>query len=135
MIRVARVAVSRPMYAFDPATFQTVTRSAMAVWFRRRKGTLNAVMGVYTFFDVTPNQAPPLPDSYEGWVARHCDNRYGGSHIASWDGVALLSTDQAVTPAEAARRVEFLDAMLRDFPQVPAGFDGWWAFPRVTRTP
>jgi hypothetical protein len=129
MIRAERLAVSRPMYAFAPETFSVRDRTVQAVWFRRKKGVLVASTGSYHFF--APGLAEgAYPASYLGWVELHTDNRYGATHLASWDGVALLNSDQPVTPEEASRRVAFLAGMVAGFPQVPTGFDGWWAFPR-----
>lgn len=129
MIRATKLAVSRPMYAFDPNTFDPERRSVAAAWFRRKNGVLVASMGLYHFFAPGLPEAQ-YPDTYQGWVDLHVDNRYGGTHLASWYGMAILNSDQPVSEEESARRVEFLRGMLDGFPAVPAGFDGWWAFPR-----
>lgn len=131
MIRAARLAASRPMYAFDPATWNLTPYGPVvrAVWFKRKKGRLVASMGVYHPM-VERRDQRPTDGTYEAWIAAADDNRYGGAHTASWDGTALLNSDQPVSPEVAAERVAFLDAMLKGYPGVPAGFDGWWTFPR-----
>lgn len=78
----------------------------------------------------------PVDCGYEAWIAAADDNRYGGSWYASYwdqgDGGRLAHSDHGVTAAEAERRRIFLAAMLAGFPEVPAGWDGWWTFPRLS---
>jgi hypothetical protein len=128
------------MYAFRPDTFTNLGdylegghRRLEAVWFRRRKGMLTATMGTYDLWLRwgRTGDDPPPPDTYDAWVARHTDNRYGGNHHASWDGVALLCTDSRVPPRVAAERIEFLTAMLAGYPDPPPGFDGWWTLSKA----
>ncbi len=133
MIRAPRLAVSRPMYAFRPESWRRAGGYGYevdAVWFRRKNGRTLAAMGTYHPM-VTPLADEPDGDDYASWIAAANDNRYGGSHDASWDGEALLCTDlSAVSPEVAAERTEFLAAMLAGFPDPPPGFDGWFTFPR-----
>jgi hypothetical protein len=133
VIRAARLAPSRPMYAFNPDMWRQRrlyrTHTVDAVWFKRKGGQLVAVMGTYSPLVLRRDQEP-ADASYEAWIAAADDNRYGGSHLASWDGTALLCSDQPVPPDVTAERVAFLDTMLRGFPDPPAGFDGWWTFPK-----
>jgi hypothetical protein len=133
MIRAGRLAPSRPMYAFDPATWAKDTWGngfhVDAVWFKRKSGLLTAFMGSYHPMVCHRDQSPAEP-TYEAWIAAADDNRYGGAWLASWNGQGLLSYDQPISPEETAKRVQFLDAMLRGFPEPPAGYDGWWTFPK-----
>jgi hypothetical protein len=136
VIRADRLAPSRPMYAFNPATWAKDTWgngfNVAAVWFKRKSGVLTAFMGDYRPM-VIRRDRQPAGDTYEVWITAADDNRYGGSWLASWNGTGLLSYDQPVTPDETAKRVKFLDAMLRGYPAPPAGFDGWWTFPRPAK--
>lgn len=135
MIRAEKLAVSRPAYAFDPTTWVSNEHGQWfvdAVWFKRKGGVLVATMGTYHPF-IQPYRDQPTDGRYDSWIAAANDNRYGGTHIASWDGQALLCSDPRVTPEAAATRIAFLDAMLGSFPHVPPGFDGWWTFPKGTR--
>ena len=133
MIRAAKLAVSRPMYAFKPDTWRPayVGFEVDAVWFRRKKGQLVASLGTYHPMVLRQDQQP-TDGTYESWIAAANDNRYGGGHVASWDGQALLCSDQPVSPEVTAKRIAFLDAMLKGFPAPPASFDGWWTFERRT---
>lgn len=144
MIRAPKLLVSRPMYAFKPDTFRGKDyrfgggRVLDAVWFRRKKGVLNAVMGAYSLSvgwgKPGDHLSAPPENTYDAWVALHSDNRYGGEHWSSWDGTALLTTDPpALAPDIVQERTEFLSTMLAGFPHPPAGFDGWWTFPREGR--
>jgi hypothetical protein len=134
MIRAIRLAVSRPMYAFNPSTWRPHPAGSWfvvdAVWFRRKNGRTLAAMGTYHPMVMRRDQEP-ADGTYESWIGAADDNRYGGNHLASWDGAALLCTDPpAVPPEVAAERTAFLDAMLKGYPDPPPGHDGWWTFPR-----
>ena len=144
MIRAARLAVSRPMYAFAPETFAPRpwstdgpsadglyrgARGVNAVWFKRKSGVLTATLGTYGLF-LLPRGPGATSDTYEAWVDAHTDNRYGAAHVASWDGTRLIGGG---VPAVDAERVAFLQGMLDGFPSVPVGFDGWWTFERPAR--
>ncbi len=133
MIRTERrLVVSRPAYAFDPSTWHSNEHGQWfvdAVWFKRKHGVLVATMGVYHPF-VQPFRDQPTDGRYESWIGAANDNRYGGDHVASWDGDALLCSDPRITPEASAARIAFLDVMLTGFPNVPPGFDGWYIFPK-----
>lgn len=132
MIRVERLAVSRPTYAFNPQTWRCNEHGQWfvdAVWFKRKSGVLTATMGTYHPF-IQPFRDQPTDGRYESWIAAANDNRYGGTHLASWDGDTLLCSDPRVRTEVALARIPFLGAMLNGFPNVPAGFDGWWTFPK-----
>lgn len=140
MIRAPKLLVSKPMYAFNPTTWREPYSGNFevdAVWFKRKRHgrgpdatmKLVAVMGTYSpsiFW-------PPLPTDgeYLSWITAVTDNRYGGRHLSSWDGEALLTTDPPRIPPElAAERTAFLADVLAGYPNPPAGYDGWWTFPK-----
>lgn len=130
MIRAPKLAPSRPMYAFKPETWRSASSGfeVDAVWFKRTKGVLAAVMGTYhPMVECVPR---PTCGTYEAWIAAADDNRYGGGWIAKWNGTGLVCFKQPVAPELAAERIEFLDAVLKGFPNVPAGHDGWWTMPK-----
>lgn len=133
MIRAARLAPSRPMYAFNPATFRKSPSSGYvvdAVWFKRKDGVLSAVRGTYHPF-VQPFSAEPAGCDYEAWILAANDNRYGGAWAAKWNGEGLLCYETPTPPDVMREHADFLDAMLRNFPAVPASFDGWWTFEKA----
>jgi hypothetical protein len=136
VIRAPKLVVSRPMYAFDPTTWLSGGWPTVdAVWFKRKKGVLVAVMGTYHPMVTARGHDRRPADAYEAWIAAADDNRYGGHHESSWDGTALLTTDPARIPPDlAAERTAFLTAVLAGYPHPPAGYDGWWTFPRESAT-
>lgn len=90
-----------------------------AVWFRRRRGVLVASFGkLWDFQDGKPETA-------QGFLSRHADGRYGGTVMTRWDGEGLWTT---MDLAESQEHLKILRPMLENYPEVPAGFDGWWTF-------
>ncbi len=135
MIRAPRLAVSRPMYAFNPDTWRksSVGYEVDAVWFKRKDGILSAVCGTYHPMVMGGNFGKnPTDGRYESWIAAADDNRYGGSWAAKWNGTGLLVYSTPVAPEVMQEYIDFLDPMLKNYPDVPAGFDGWWTFPKAS---
>lgn len=136
MIRVTRLVVSKPMYALKPDTWRPSGIPGIyqvdAVWFKRKRGKLVATMGTYQPMVLRRDQQP-AGDTYEEWIAAADDNRYGGDWTAVWDGEGLMCARQPVSAAMTHERSSFLDAVLKGFPNVPDGYDGWWTFDRRLR--
>jgi len=53
------------------------------------------------------------------------DGRYGGTTHARWDGVRYWGDEDV---KEMQRFLGVLKPMLDAYPEVPAGYDGWWRF-------
>lgn len=131
MIREDRFVLSRRTYAVDLDSLRVTeigegytTATVNAIWFRRRRGETVAVYG-----HLWDHQNPPSLSAAE-FLARHDDGRYGGRALARWDGSALWAPE---TPfEEAAHRQATLQRTLTDYPDVPAGYDGWWSFPKAS---
>lgn len=134
MIRIETVPLSRTAYAFNPTTWRATAYGfeVDAVWFKRKRGQVTAVMGTYHPM-VERHDQQPTAATYEAWIASADDNRYGGKHIASWDG-RILTTEPRLEPVVAARRVGFLEQVLAGYPSPPDGYDGWWVFEQKGRT-
>lgn len=105
MIREERFLISRRPYAVDleslrvaPGHPVSVRVDIDAVWFRRRRGVLVAVIG--TLWDYQSKHGVPA-DVHEA-LARHTDGRYGGSWIARWDGESYVSEHPQSPEAMAA---------------------------------
>lgn len=135
MIKVYRLVVSRPMYAFDPSTWFVddahCVRRVDAVWFKRRNGVLLATIGCY-YPMVERVDVRPAVDTYAEWIAAADDNRYGGTWSARSNGETTWFAEQEYRTGDATRRAqELLTAALAAFPNPPAGYDGWWTFPRT----
>lgn len=91
-----------------------------AVWFRRKNGITAACVGVLS------NLQRPAPKDAAEFLERHDDGRYGAKCLARWDGTSFWCAGQ--DPEENARYLELLKPMLKDFPAIPPGRDGWWRF-------
>jgi hypothetical protein len=127
VIRAEKFLISQPLYAVDLASYglSESGRSAIAaVWFRRRKGKTVACAGHLW------NYLQPCPQTAAEFLAAHEDNRYGGDCAARWDGSFLWCGGPLVQWTEERRDLysRLLAPMLRSYPDVPEGFDGWWGF-------
>lgn len=90
-----------------------------AVWFRRKSGVLTAHIG--TLWDSQYER----PLDAAAFLRAHDDGRYGGNCIGRWDGESFWGN---VTLAEQSNHLGILAPMVRNYPEVPPGFDGWWTF-------
>jgi hypothetical protein len=123
VVKASKFLISRPLYAVDLTTFEltgTGRSNIDAVWFRRRKGSTVACFGNVW------NYLRPRPQTAEGFLAAHDDNRYGGDCAARWDGRELWSPGS--DELERADCLALLRPMLENYPEVPPGYDGWWGF-------
>lgn len=122
MIKTEKFLVSRPLYAVTLDTYRLSESGGSyidAVWFRRRKGVTVACAGEVW------NYIRPRPQTAAEFLAAHDDNRYGGDCKARWDGTNLWSV---LDEADRARYKALLVPMLAAYPEIPAGWDGWWGF-------
>lgn len=135
MIRRDDFRISRRPYAVNLSSYQITSReprnhvdipyhqiSVNAVWFRRRNGVVVATLGVLWDY-----QRDPRPKDVHEALGRHTDGRYGGDWIARWSGTSYASK----VPHDAEEiqaHLAILRPMLDLYPEVPAGYDGWWEF-------
>lgn len=131
MHREDKFVLSHRPYAVDLSSFRIdeirtgyrgeyACASVNAVWFRRKNGVNQAVVGeLWDAQDVIPKDAVQFLEQHE-------DGRYGGRPFARWDGTSFWCAGQ--DPEENAWYLELLKPMLADFPAVPVGYDGWWRF-------
>ena len=90
-----------------------------AVWFRRRNSVTAACIGeLRDLQDVRPA-------SGREFVERYTDGRYGGDCWGRWDGERYWGAQE---PEVIAEHLDLLRPMLANYPQIPAGHDGWWTF-------
>jgi hypothetical protein len=136
VIREDRFVQSHRPYAVDLASFRTIDPDdgngivadpakwtwvrIDAVWFRRRAGITVACAGSLR------DLQRPAPADAQQFLARHEDGRHGGDCRARWDGERFWSGSQ--DPEVSARYLALLKPMLAAFPQIPAGYSGWWRF-------
>jgi hypothetical protein len=127
VIRVEQFRVSKRLYAVKPETFlrrppmgqRRWSISIDAVWFRRQDGRTRACYG--TLYDHQDER----PESFEQFLERFTDGRYGGDCLARWDGEKYWGSQ---TPAVIERDLALLRPALENYPAAPAGYVGWWRF-------
>jgi hypothetical protein len=93
-----------------------------AVWFRKRRGVLVAVVG--TLWDYQDQQ----PFTAEQFLERADDGRYGGTALGRWDGESYWSGCGGRLDVQR-EHMETLEPMLAAYPELPRGYDGWWVYP------
>lgn len=129
MIREDRFLISRKPYAVDLSSFALSYRTpgsawaryeVAAVWFRRRRGETVACAG---YLDALIDDPAPL--SSEEFLRRYTDGRYGGTCWGRWDGESYWGN---VTLEQQEQHLAVLRPMLAAYPDIPAGYDGWWRF-------
>lgn len=137
MIKMDKFLISKGPYAVDldslTAKFYMPTRDGEpmpgaqgtwrcridAVWFRRRRGETVACIGyLWDFQDTEPADA-------QAFLAAHDDGRHGGTTLGRWDGSGFWGD---VTLEQQQEHLAILQPMLGNYPDVPAGYSGWWKF-------
>lgn len=132
MIRVTGADLTRPSYAFQPATFRLDDGwpTVDAIWHEYLHGLHVVAIGLYHPF-VRDIDAEPADGRYESWIAADDDGSHLGVElIASWDGQDLYRHDWLADLGGSYDMVELLAAATRRFPAVPDGWDGWWTAPK-----
>lgn len=143
MQKLEKFQISKSPYAVDLSSFEVTERystytnpdgtsrqaekphyniGVTAVWFRRKDGKLTAHLG--SLWDISRER----PTDVTSWLEEMWDGRYGGNCHARWDGECLWAPE--TTWARMVEDQATLDAMLKGFPEAPAGYDGWWTFTR-----
>lgn len=134
MIREDRFLISRKPYAVDLSTITAsqserdgrifLDGSANAVWFRRRRGVTVACIGKLGLWAHYLRERVDLLDDH-AVLSADLDGRYGGDTHGRWDGDSYWGN---VTLEQQAQHLAILRPMLANYPEIPAGYDGWWSF-------
>lgn len=121
MIREDRFLISRRPYAVDLSSLCVDLHRCTinAVWFRRRSGKTVACVGYLWDYQ------RPAPADVAEFLRRHDDGRYGGECEGRWDGENYWGAQK---PDVIEQHLALLKPMLANYPDAPAGFDGWWRF-------
>ena len=127
MIREDRFVISHLPYAVKPDSLTVIDVGGIyrvtigAVWYRRRKGVTVACIG-----HLWDHQRTEPADADE-FLERHDDGRYGGNCEGRWDGSKYWG---AQDPDEINSHLKLLRPMLANYPEIPAGYVGWYVFER-----
>lgn len=95
------------------AVFTTVP----ALWFKKKNGNVAICKG--NLWAMTSQSA--TPDDF----ILNFDGRYGGRTHFKWDGVEMWSSDNVFVDMLEAHKE--LDPILQAFPNIPAGYTGWYS--------
>ncbi len=136
MKRLDKFKASARPYALDPASFRPVGEPSEyhrpdkegksfqryvvnAIWFKRKEGVRFAMYGTLgQNLDTEPQPA------YDDFVAQYQYGRYGGNALARWAPERGLWTPGGTL--KGAEIVDLLDAALKNYPNLPVGYDGWF---------
>ena len=103
---------------FNSLVFSRGAGTVDAVWFKRKSGMWAVCSGRLWSRGAAGDETP------EGFI-RNFDGRYGGSTEYKWDGTEMWSSDNNFLDMIEAHKV--LDPILRNFPNIPDGYTGWYS--------
>lgn len=134
MIREDRFLISRKSFAIDLSTLtgdqhprgdlHAFSGTVNAVWYRRKDGVTRACLGTLMLFSHYLPEPLDLTDP-TAVLSADLDGRYGGDCHGRWDGERYWGAQE---PDQMALHLNVLKPMLDNYPQIPAGHDGWWRF-------
>ena len=106
---------------FMGVTSQTTTIVYDAVWFKRKNGVVTVVEGnLHSSF-----RGVVAEDAIEEEFMKNFDGRYGGDAEFRWDGENIWGPHRTFKELTEAQ-IE-LDSYLKDFPNIPEGYTGWYS--------
>ena len=111
----------------DPGAVPLYRYEIPAVWFKRRHGSDTSNIGYLwdITFDYYVEGDPGQALNFLKFTLT--DGRYGGHCQSRWDDQRLWS-EPRTTLEEQTSRIPLLTSMLRSYPSIPDGYDGWWHF-------
>jgi hypothetical protein len=134
MIRETRFLISRKQFAINLDSVQgdqhprgdrhAYSGTANAVWYRRQNGITRACIGTLGLRSHYLPRPLDLCDAIDILTA-DLDGRYGGDCHGRWDGQSYWGN---VTLEQQEQHLAILRPMLANYPDMPAGYDGWWTF-------
>jgi hypothetical protein len=114
-----RYAVDPSSLVLEPSTSSLTHATIRAVWFRRKDRTTGACVGTLW------NLFRPAPPDVAAFLAGSTDGRYGGRCEGRWDGTRYWGAQE---PGIMDHHLRLLRPMLDSYPEIPAGFDGWYVY-------
>jgi len=142
-----RFLASKKLYAFDLNSFKAWelpnltadgykmwSYSIQAVWFAKRNNGLRAAFfgAIGDTSTARPTADPSIPTTEwtrDEFFAHYKGARYGASPYGCWDGQApWWGKDEYRNDFQAQQlAIPKLQDMLNHFPDIPTGYDGWYA--------
>jgi hypothetical protein len=124
MKKTQKFIISKKRYALKIDEIELIKTSngrmkvyAPAVWFKKINGRINACIGY--LWDCSGEE------NAKEWVENFSDGRHGGSLIAKFDGENYWGEQNIKKQKEY---IEILSKMLKNYPEIPDGYDGWYTF-------
>lgn len=136
---------SKKLYAINPSSFTVTERkfvnqhgeehtgwnySIKAVWYAtRNNGYLAAFFGTIGTYHTSnnPNTKTNHEWSFEEFLEFYNSARYGGNPHGCWDGEGTWwNSSYSDSYAEQQAILPFLQDQLDNYPNIPAGYDGWY---------
>ncbi|MEU9703032.1 hypothetical protein [Streptomyces sp. NPDC047981] len=134
MHRTDRFLISQKPFAIDLSTVHgeqhprgdrhAYSGSANAVWFRRQNGVTRACLGSLMLWQHYLPGPLDLTDPV-AVLSADLDGRYGGTCDGRWDGKNYWGVQDLTVMQQ---HLDILRPMLAAYPELPAGYDGWWTF-------
>lgn len=123
-----RFSLSEYFYTINLDSFNLVQREGFgstslghgivdAIWFKKKEGVLSVCKGRLWHMDSRMQTVEDFMETFDG--------RYGGSTHFKWNGTEMWSSDNNFLRMVEAHRE--LDPILSDFPNIPAGYTGWYS--------
>jgi len=123
-----RYAVDLGSLVLEPSTSGLTHATLRAVWFRRKDRVTAACVGtLWDYLRPIPADPSEFLTDVADFLARSTDGRYGGRCEGRWDGTRYWGAQE---PEIIEAHLRLLRPMLETYPEVPAGFDGWYVYER-----
>lgn len=116
-----RYAVDLGSLVLETSTSGLTHAAIRAVWFRRKDRTTAACIGTLW------NSFRAAPAGVADFLARSTDGRYGATCGGRWDSTRYWGAQE---PGTIEAHLQLLRPMLNAYPEIPAGFDGWYIYER-----
>jgi hypothetical protein len=90
------------------------------IYFKKKGGVLSACVG--NLWDWRGDKSPESAEDF----LKHCSTRvYGPNLTAKWNGKDLWGQTEI---SSILYYRDLLDPILKNYPEIPEGYDGWWEF-------
>jgi hypothetical protein len=134
VIRTEKFLISKNLFAVnldtvEPKPFEVrgetyLEGKADAVWFRRKNGTTRACLGTLRLWSHRLTEPLDLNDP-RAVLSVRMDGTHGPLCLGRWDGERYWGAEHVNI---VDQHLAVLIPMLKAYPSIPPGYDGWWRF-------